>query len=279
MLNNPAYKGEAAFGKTKTWKRLSRIRPQKHSQEQPKKNYSIYPVEEKFWITIPVPAIISIELFEVAQEQLEENHRMTRTRRLGASYLLQGLLVCARCQYSFYGKPVTNKRGEKVVHYAYYRCIGTDAYRFGGNRVCSNKQVRTDTLETAVWEEVLLLRRNPNHIREAYQYQLDKLEKCSDDDKRLELEKKSKKVQLGLDRLIDSYTEGYLTKAEFEPRIKALKNRLKSNEDQCATIIDHQTLKKGLQLIVSNFELFSQQVNASLDKIGWEAQRTILEHS
>jgi len=39
----------------------------------------------------------------------------------------------------------------------FYRCIGTDAYRFGGQRVCHNKQVRTDVLEVAVWEDVCSL--------------------------------------------------------------------------------------------------------------------------
>ncbi len=63
----------------------------------------------------------------------------------GAAYLLQGLLVCQCCKYAYYGEPVRNKRREKIQHYAYYRCIGSDAYRFGGNRICDNKQIRTDT--------------------------------------------------------------------------------------------------------------------------------------
>jgi site-specific DNA recombinase len=33
------------------------------------------------------------------------------------------------------------------VRYAYYRCTGSDAYRFGGQRLCWNKQVRTDVLD------------------------------------------------------------------------------------------------------------------------------------
>lgn len=54
-------------------------------------------------------------------------------------------------------KPKTGK----PRNYAYYRCIGTDAYRFGGQRVCSNTQVRTDLLESAVWLEVRQLLENP----------------------------------------------------------------------------------------------------------------------
>ena len=276
MLKNPAYKGEAAFGKTKTGKVLPKIRPQKHSQEQPKKGYSTYPVEKKDWITIPVPAIISKDLFEVVQSQLEENKKVARTRKRGASYLLQGLVVCARCQYAYYGKPVKNKRGDKIDRYAYYRCIGTDAYRFGGNKVCDNKQLRTDTLEMAVWEEVLRLLKNPGHVKEEYQRRLNNLSESPLDNEQKELEKQSQKIGKGVSRLIDSYADGYLTKGEFEPRIKTMKARLKKIEEQRNTIIDQQALKKDLHCIITNLESFANQVRSGLSDIGWEEKREII---
>ena len=80
--------------------------------------------------------------------------------------MLQGLIVCGRCDYAFYGKPVSLKAGKgKRRDYAYYRCIGTDAYRFGGERICHNKQVRTDLLEEAVWQDVCSLLENPRADR------------------------------------------------------------------------------------------------------------------
>jgi site-specific DNA recombinase len=36
------------------------------------------------------------------------------------------------CGYAYYGKAISNKAAKgKPRDYAYYRCIGTDAYRFG----------------------------------------------------------------------------------------------------------------------------------------------------
>ncbi len=32
-----------------------------------------------------------------------------------------------------------------MTDFRYYRCSGTDAYRFGGERICSNTQIRADT--------------------------------------------------------------------------------------------------------------------------------------
>lgn len=46
--------------------------------------------------------------------------------------------------------------------------IGTDAYRFGGQRICSNTQVRTDLLEVAVWAEVRALLENPQRLEQEY---------------------------------------------------------------------------------------------------------------
>ena len=56
--------------------------------------------------------------------------------------------------------------------YAYYRCIGTDAYRFGGKRVCHNKQIRTDKLDQAVWNDACELLRHPKLLRKEYERRL-----------------------------------------------------------------------------------------------------------
>jgi site-specific DNA recombinase len=41
--------------------------------------------------------LVSADLFAAAQEQLEENRKRRRIRAHGASYLLQGLVVCKGC--------------------------------------------------------------------------------------------------------------------------------------------------------------------------------------
>ncbi len=113
-----------------------------------------------------MPAIIDEALFEAVQEQLDANRQQASERKRGARYLLQGLVKCSCCGYAYYGKKVSRSSAKGKVPYAYYRCVGTDAYRFGGTRVCENKQVRTDKMEEAVWNDVCELLRNPNLLRE-----------------------------------------------------------------------------------------------------------------
>ena len=83
------------------------------------------------WIEIAVSALISEEMFALAQEQLEQNKRHSPRRTIEPS-LLQGMLVCERCGYGLYR---TSTR-TSVRRLYYYRCIGSDAYRHLKGAVC-----------------------------------------------------------------------------------------------------------------------------------------------
>ena len=87
MLRNPAYKGQAAYGKRKVGPRLASVRPRKDSSAQPKQYSSRYAVEEENWIYIPVPALVEGNLFDAVQEQLEENKKRARIHKKGVTYL------------------------------------------------------------------------------------------------------------------------------------------------------------------------------------------------
>jgi hypothetical protein len=53
---------------------------------------------------IPVPALVEAALFDAVQAQLAENRQRARIPLTGSRYLLQGLVVCARCGYAYYGR-------------------------------------------------------------------------------------------------------------------------------------------------------------------------------
>ena len=59
--------------------------------------------------------------------------------------------------------------GHCLKDYRYYRCTGTDGYRFGGERICSNGQIQAEFLEAAVWREVCDLLRNPQKLEREFQ--------------------------------------------------------------------------------------------------------------
>jgi site-specific DNA recombinase len=276
MLKNPAYKGLAAFGKTATGERQPRVRPGRGQSNQPRRPYSTHPVDPQEWIGIPVPALVDASIFAAVQQQLDENRKHARQSQRGAKYLLQGLVVCKVCGYSYYGKPVSSKASKgKTRHYAYYRCIGTDAYRFGGQRICTNTQVRTDQLEAAVWGEVQALLENPQRLEEEYHRR--QTQPSSGKQQNLAgLETQISKLRLGMGRLIDSYAEGLIDKPEFEPRITRLKERIATLETQAKQVSDEVAQTKELRLIISRLEEFSSRVKEGLTQLDWSTQREII---
>lgn len=88
LLRNPVYKGEYAanrFRNVKEWN--------EHTQRMVRLVYE-RPQEE--WIIIPVPAIVSAELWDITHATLQK-HIRTSTRKLKREFLLQSFVRCARC--------------------------------------------------------------------------------------------------------------------------------------------------------------------------------------
>ena len=275
LLKNPAYIGTAAFGKTQVAPLRPRLRAQRGGSLQPRRAVSTQDVPPAEWIAIPVPALIDAALFAAVQEQLQENRRRARQGQRGARYLLQGLVTCAQCGYSYYGKAisVSAAKGQPRA-YAYYRCVGTDAYRFGGERVCANTQVRTDLLDAAVWEQVRGVLEQPQQLADEYRRRLAALPAQTHE--RAATEGQVRKLQQGLARMIDSYAEGLIEKGEFEPRIMRLRQRIANLEEQARQMADAVALESEMRLIIGRLEEFAGQVCDGLATADWTTRRELI---
>ena len=100
------------------------------------------------WITIPVPAIVSQELFDAAQARLDQNTQMARRNNTAHAYLLRGLVSCAQCQLACTGR---------TVHpgYNYYLCRGrTDCLRAAQGERCRARSIPASTLDELVWQDL-----------------------------------------------------------------------------------------------------------------------------
>ena len=102
MLRNPAYRGHAAFGKTKTAERhggptrTTRQRGERHGRRLTR-----YDQPAEKWTLIAVPPLVTEETFALAQARLVDNARFAK-RNTKELTLLQGVLVCRECGYSCY---------------------------------------------------------------------------------------------------------------------------------------------------------------------------------
>src|SRR5260370_37210554 len=99
--------------------------------------------------------------------------------------------------------------GHQIRELRYYRCSGSDGYRFGGERICNNAQVQGEYLEAAVWREVCDLLMHPERLEREHQ----RGGKVGGSLEHVEALKAQRlKLQHALERLIDSFTKVCLKK-------------------------------------------------------------------
>jgi len=273
MLKNPAYKGSAAFGKTRTGPRRLQLRTPRGRPKIPHRTGSTYNTDVSEQISIAVPAIVSEELFSTVEQQLTENRQRGCGRKRKANHLLQGLLECKSCGYAYYGKNISRSGAKGKVRYGYYRCTGTDAYRFGGKRVCHNKQIRTDKLERAVWQDACELLRHPKLLRKEYERRLSSPETSSSV---LSLKKQISTARHSVNRLIDAYTDGVLTREEFNSRIDQARKRLADTESQLANLQTETREQVALREALASLDDFSKTVSENIEDADWSTKREIL---
>jgi site-specific DNA recombinase len=276
MLKHPADRGAAALGKTRQGPLRPRLRAQRGRPLQPKRAVASSDVPAEAWLRSPGPAIIEPELFAAGQEQWRENQRRARQSRRGALSLRQGLGPCGHCSYAYDGKRLSPsaRQGHPRADAA-YRGLGTDAYRFGGERVCPRTQGRTDRLDLAVWQEVCALLAHPERLAAEYR-------------RRVHADRRPKhttlttraaqlgKLRQGLARLIASDTEGLIDTPEFEPRLSRLRQRIAHLEAQRQPLAEEAALPTDLRLIMGRLEDFAAQVQEGLAEADWHRQRELI---
>jgi site-specific DNA recombinase len=223
ILSNSTYIGLAYFGKTE---RCETSIPQKIIRTKTGKifkNKTSYRKKcaKENWIEIPVPAFIEEAQFCRAQELLVSN-KAYAARNTKHPSILQGLLICKKCSLPLYKKG----RG-KLVYY----CCRSKIERKLPN--CGSKNVRQDTLDALIWEEVIGLLKNPELItselnKRAQEHSRKDLQKGKLEELNLEL----KRVIIQRDKLLDAYQQTEcLSMDEFKKRMQNL-NKQKDTIDK-----------------------------------------------
>ena len=158
MLRNPAYAGTRGLRQDQGRARVRRASTGspacKAAPRRARSRPSTGPARNG--LHIPVPAIVDRDTFARAAQRLADNKRYA-ARNTKIPSLLQGLAACSGCGYGYY-RTSTRTTNKKIY---YYRCLGSDDYRYEGGRVCANKPVRADYLDAVVWDHITAPARRP----------------------------------------------------------------------------------------------------------------------
>ena len=272
ILRNPAYHGTARYGKTRLSPRKTALRTFRGQPDVPRREKVARPTLPEEQEPIPVPALISEELFATVAEQLEENRRQNREQHKGPGFLLSGLLVCHQCGSAYCGR--RQKRKGNPQPYIYYRCIGTDKYRRGGETICCNKSVNGERLDESVWSDMCRLLKDPQRLQREFQRRLDGGSR--DEDDRSARQQSITQLKERVSRLVDAYENGWLEKPDFESRMRRVRERLSREEEILAEHQRDVIEQQELRLVIHEFETFAEQIKAGLSQATVETKQQLL---
>jgi len=222
MLRNPAYAGRACFGKTVRGEQSAGLnRTARLAGRAVPRHYTVIDRPREQWLQIAVPAMVSEDTWARVQRRLADNKRFA-ARNSNDPSLLQGICACSSCGYAYY-RTSTRTTNKKIY---YYRCLGSDDYRYEHGRVCANKPVRADYLDTVVWDHIAALLADPALIRAEISKRLDQhrtADPATAQRKRVDagLTKTSEAIK----RLIVAYQEQLISLDELRDRMPELRAR------------------------------------------------------
>lgn len=225
ILRQPAYTGQLYAGRYRS--RPARIRRSAtHPLGRPHDSLTERPPEEGIPVAA-IPAIVSQEVFDMAQRKRAQNQRFAARNNTAHRYLLRALVSCGLCQSSCGGRWY-------AAGYGYYVCAAK------GHAVHTRKEAKCPArfspagqLDDLGWRDLCEVLAHPESIAQA-------LERAHGghwlpqelQDRREQLRRARQRLGQQLERLTDAYVGGVLPLPEYQRRRQDLEQHLRALEQQ-----------------------------------------------
>jgi site-specific DNA recombinase len=134
ILTNPVYKGEYIASRFEVSWEFKDGKQHYVKRERPKEE----------WIIVPVPPLVSEEIWQIAQERLAENKKKSLRNAGKHEWLLSGLVKC-RCGASYTCQRKVHYQNGKTYVYLRYRCA--NHYRPYNTSPCFRPSITKKKLE------------------------------------------------------------------------------------------------------------------------------------
>ncbi len=211
------------------------------------------PQEE--WITIPVPAILDKETWLAAQERLKMNQKFAKRNNQRNHYLLRGLLVCAICGHSLYGRTAQGK-----VSYA----CGTGKSRRPPGVPEHSCTIAGSVVEPLVWQAVVELLQNPKLIARAWESSRENHPKQNEAGGKERLESRWRALDRQRERLLDLFQEEQLDKTAYLQRSQRLQQEQQTIQQRLQQYAQQEQLELTQQSVLADFEQYCLRIQANL---------------
>ena len=268
IFKNPAYTGTAYAHRT----RMKQAKRRKSALQSVGSGNVLEMAPKEDWIPIPVPALISQELFDQVQARLEQNRRMAPRNNKKYPYLIRGLVSCAKCR-------LTCTARTRPRDYKYYLCRGrTDALRAPKEQRCQARYIPAKQLDTLVWEDLCFILAHPEQITKA----LQRVQAGAWLPQELQARQQTLKQAIAqLTRQEERLLEAYLAEVIALEELKRKRSEITQKKDALHAQkrqLEAQA-KKQIEMasVAASIETFCQQVQQGLQNSTFAQRRHLVE--
>lgn len=229
------------------------------------------------WILSHTPAIITPELFDKAQLQLQRNSEAARRMYQPSSrrYLLRTLVKCGDCGL---GMVCFHLRSTcKKYEYLYYICKGHDPLTVARQTKCQSRRVRADRLDEAVWQALAQLLHKPEVIPQLHTTWAEtKRQNISAiDAQQSQLLGRRQKIERQDQRLLDAYQAEIINLSELQARRQKLSTELQRVEQEVRQLANTRQQTIHWQQVIDNAETFRQLLGDHLERLSFEDRQAV----
>ncbi len=234
MVTDTTYIGDHYYNKSESVPTKNPRNPEQKYRKITKGSRKRRPKEE--WLHVAVPAIVSRDLYNKVQVQLEKNKRVNTRNNSVNNYLVAGLVECV-CGKARTGDPVSN--GSK-----YYRC--TDRLsKYPLARECHEAGINVPVFDSLVWNNVKELLLNPNLVVE----QAKRRQATSPLQSQLKsLHTKLKKQEDEQRRYDKAYGQGVMSERRYKDVMYELNQKREATVAEISALEDEMTNQKPISV-------------------------------
>ncbi len=222
---------------------------------------------ENEWIWVPVPALVTPEVWAEAQEVMREN-KTKSLRNSKRQYLLTGLTICADCKpvamsgTGRYHRKIT-RDGEKRWETTCYRCQNKTRPKHiiaALGCTCTMPQISSKRLDDLVWNTVITALLDRTRLEEGMERYFSRQKQETTKDELVFVQTQLTQLELEDEKLYQAYVAGAFEADEYAVKRRGLWERKKRLEDE------KEKLQKRFAQQSSREEQ-KQQILASVDEL------------
>ena len=232
------------------------------------------------WVWSEAPAIISPELFEKAQLQLQRNAEVARKMYPPASrrYLLRSLVKCGACGLGMRAAHQRSGRKQKY-DYLYYDCQGHSPLTCGRVTKCPSRRMRAEQLDTLVWDSLRELLQTPTLLPQLHQAwaQSKQQDLTALTTQQTQVRQRHQRLERQSQRLLDAYQAEIITLSELQLRRQKLTPELPQLDRELQQLTPSQQQPLHWQEVIAHIEHFRHLLGDNLARLSFADRQTVAQ--